>query len=53
MISPTQTRININWNNNYDLLCVETSTPTRLVENVILTTKDLQDRNTKCWIGRR
>ena len=32
----------------------ETSTPTRPVENIVLTTKGLQEKKThKCWIGRR
>ena len=31
----------------------ETSTPTRPVENVVLTTKGLQEIKQKFWMGRR
>ena len=31
----------------------ETLTPKRAVENVVLTTKGLQERNTQRWMGRR
>ena len=34
-------------------LTEESSTPTRPVENAILMTKGLQERNTQRWMGRR
>ena len=39
------------YNYTYFSIVVEVSTPTRVVENVVLTTKGLQERNTQMFDG--